>query len=159
MPHQEWLPGQTPQTRERTKEAQVTLVSEPVHPRQLRRAEVGLVGDSAYVGLGNGRYLQLSFGGESGGSGTTSTPIAPGGMKNPKPVTPGGSDGDVQYNNAGTFGGFGDYDAATDLLTIAQVVVSNYLEVPEVRAPDDLTLSPDGDAVVIPEGKQLIFNG
>lgn len=32
--------------------------------------------------------------------------------------TPGGSSGDIQYNNGGTFGGFGDYNSTSDRLTI-----------------------------------------
>jgi len=154
----EFVPGQMPKTREQTKEREVPLVSSPLHPRQLRRGEIGLVGSAAYLGLGQGRWITLSVGSDSGSEGTSTEVIPPGGTPTTIRVTPGGADGAVQYNNGGVFGGFGTYDDVTLLLTIAQMVASNYLRTPEIKATGDLKLNPTGD-VVIPEGTAIIFNG
>ncbi len=155
----EYLPKQRRGTVQNAEDSKVHLVSEPFHPRQLRRREIGLVGNVAYIGLGRGQYLTLSVGGTQQALGTQSTPIPPGGGGGSSPVVPGGANDAVQFNDTGEFGGFGDYNKASDLLTIAQALATIYLETPEVRAPDDLTLNPTGDAVVLKAGKKFIWNG
>jgi hypothetical protein len=154
----EFLPGQLPGVREQSKEREVGIISSPAHPRQLRKGEVGLVKNTAYVGLGDGRYLTLGIVHDSGSEGATTTRIPPGGSSTTTPIVPGGANHAAQFNNAGSFGGFGTYDDALQLLTIAQMVATNYVKTAEVQADGDLTLKPTGD-VVLPAGTAVIYNG
>ena len=155
----EYMNRQQPTTREQTKERAVPLIAQIPHPRQLRRAQVGITPqNTVHVGLGNGQWLNLGLGssvaeqvasgvssGTGGGGGTTTR------------VVPGGANDSVQFNDTGVFGGFGSYDKVADLLTLAQMIATNYLETPEVRAAGDLTLKPAGD-VLLPSGTALVFN-
>lgn len=87
-------------------------------------ASGNLANDSIFVSDGAGNISGLSFtasgtpGFTGDGSGLTNLPVAP--------TPPGGTSGQIQFNNAGTFGGFAQFDGTNvDLLGININLSSN----------------------------------
>lgn len=64
-------------------------------------------------------------------------------------TSPGGSDGDVQYNNGGAFGGFGDFNNGTNLLTLAGALT--------LPINSDLTINSGGSLILEDSGGDSPF--
>lgn len=73
-------------------------------PEAVITAGIGSLYLRANGGAGTALYIKESG---TGNTGWVTIGVAPG------PASPGGSSGDIQYNNSGSFGGFGDWNGST----------------------------------------------